>query len=215
MNNFHSFKIINENLTIVELSKVKITYDSAIAVGNQILLNSKCDLYEYMYSILSKLFKKENITYCFRDTDSISFKLDNCSYKKYLEIVKNDKQYFNNEMGGIKNEVNENINEIISLRSKCLSIQKLSDVNCDKDLNYYLRKSKGINNNYRKKYHTHKLYQNVLLNKVKQNKCEYYKIINKNGELLTQLEIKDDINNFNDKMYMIDNLNSKPHTLNL
>ena len=53
-------------------------------------------------------------------------------------------------MGGIKNEVNENINEIISLRSKCLSIQKLSDVNCDKDLNYYLRKSKGINNNYRK-----------------------------------------------------------------
>ena len=79
MNNFHSFKIINENLTIVELSKVKITYDSAIAVGNQILLNSKCDLYEYLYSILSKLFKKENITYCFRDTDSISFKLDNCS----------------------------------------------------------------------------------------------------------------------------------------
>ena len=148
MNNFRSFKIINKNLTIAELSKVKITYDSAIAVGNQTLLNSKCDLYEYMYSILPKLFKKENITYCFRDTDSISFKLDNCSYKKYLEIVKNNKQYFNNEMGGVKNEVNENINEIISLRSKCLSIQKLSDVNCDKDLNHDLRKCKGINNNY-------------------------------------------------------------------
>ena len=32
-------------------------------------------------------------------------------------------------MGGIKNEVNDNINEIISLRSKTLSIQELSNIN--------------------------------------------------------------------------------------
>ena len=72
--------------------------------------------------------------------------------------------------GGIKNEVNENINEIISLGSKCLSIQRLSDVNCKKDLNHEFRKSKGINNNYRKKFHNHKLYQDVLFNKIKQQK---------------------------------------------
>ena len=40
---------------------------------------------------------------------------------------------------------------MISLGSKCLSIQRLSNVNCKKDLNHELRKSKGINNNYRKK----------------------------------------------------------------
>ena len=184
-------------------------------VGTQILMNSKGDLYEYMYRIIRNFFKKENITFCFRDTDSIAFKIDNCTYKQYLEIVKNNKQYFNNEMGGVKNEVNENINEIISLRSKCLSIQRLSDVNCKKDLNHVLRKSKGINNNYRKKFHNHKLYQDVLFNKIKQQKCEYSKIVNKNGFLLTQLELKDDINNFNDKMHMINNLTSKLHEIHI
>ena len=82
-------------------------------------------------------------------------------------------------------------------------------------MNHELRKSKGINNNYRKKFHNHKLYQDVLFNKIKQQKFEYYKIVNKNGCLLTQLELKDDINNFNDKMYMIDNLTSKPHVINI
>ena len=215
MNNIHSFIDIHENLIIVELSKVKVTYDTCMLVGTQILMNSKCDLYEYMYRILPNLFKKENITFCFRDTDSIAFKIDNCTYKQYLEIVKINKQYFKNEMGGVKNDVNENINEIISLRSKCLSIQRLSDVNCKKYLNHELRKSKGINNNYRKKFHNHKLYQDVLFNKIKQQKCEHYKIVNKNGCLLTQLELKDDINNFNGKMYMIDNLTSKPHVINI
>ena len=215
MNNIHSFKDIHENLIIVKLSKVRVTYDTCMLVGTQILMNSKCDLYEYMYKILPKLFKKENMTFCFRDTDSISFKINDCNYKKYIEIVKNNKQYFNKEMGDIKNEVNQNINEIISLISKCLSIQRLSDVNCKKDLNCDLRKSKGINNNYRKKFHNHKLYQDVLFNKMKQQKCEYHRIVSKNGCLLTQLELKDDINNFNDKMYMIDNLTSKPHEINI
>ena len=215
MNNIYSFKDIHENLIIVELSKVKVTYDTCMLVGSQILMNSKCDLYEYIYKILPKLFKKENITFCFRDTDSISFKVNDCNYKQYIEIVKNNKQYFNKEMGCIKNEVNQNINEIISLGSKCLSIQRSSDVNCKKDLNYDLRKSKGINNNYRKKCHNHKLYQDVLFNKIKQQKCKYYKIVNKNRCLLTQLELKDDINNFNDKMHMINNLTSKPHEIHI
>ena len=65
MNNIHSFKDIHENLIIVELSKVKVTYDTCMLVGSQILMNSKYDLYEYMYKILPKLFKKENITYLF------------------------------------------------------------------------------------------------------------------------------------------------------
>ena len=82
-------------------------------------------------------------------------------------------------------------------------------------MNHELRKSKGINNNYRKKFHNHKLYQGVLFNKIKQQKCEYYKINNKNGCLLTKLELKDDINNFNYKMYMMDNLTSKPHVINI
>ena len=43
MNNIHSFKDIHENLIIVELSKVRVTYDTCMLVGSQILINSKCD----------------------------------------------------------------------------------------------------------------------------------------------------------------------------
>ena len=46
-------------------------------------------------------------------------------------------------------------------------------------------------------------------------KAEYYKISLKDGELITELQIKDGISNFNDKRYMIDNLTSKPHCINL
>ena len=124
MNNIHSFIEINKNLNIIELKKVKVIYDSPILVGSQILMNSKCDLYDYMYNILPKLFSngKENITYSFRDTDSIALHLNDVSYKQYTEICNNHHEYFNKDMGGIKSEVNENINEIISLRSKTLSI---------------------------------------------------------------------------------------------
>ena len=214
MNNIHSFIVINKNLNIIELKKVKVIYDSPILIGSQILMNSKCDLYDYMYNILPKLFsnRKENITYSFRDTDSIAFHLNDVSCKQYIEICNSHHEYFNKDMGGIKNEVNENINEIISLRSKTLSIQELSNIN--KEPSCKMKKSKGINNNYRKLYHTHDLYKKVLFNN-NNKKCEYYKIVQKDGRLLTKLEIEDDINNFNDKMYMTDNLISKPHEINI
>ena len=46
-------------------------------------------------------------------------------------------------------------------------------------------------------------------------KAEYYKIFLKDGKLIIELHIKDDISSFNDKRYMIDNLISKPHKINL
>ena len=115
----------------------------------------------------------------------------------------------------MENEIDENINEVISLRSKSNSIQKLSDVNIKVDNNYTLRKSKGISNYYREKFHTHKYFRKILFKEMNMKKAEYYKISLKDGKLLTELQIKDDISNFNDKRYMTDNLTSKPHTINL
>ena len=54
-------------------------------------------------------------------------------------------------MGLMENEIDENINEVVSLRSKYNSIQKVSDINIKIDNNHELRKSKGISDNYRKK----------------------------------------------------------------
>ena len=50
---------------------------------------------------------------------------------------------------------------------------------------------------------------------MKTTNAEYYKISLKDTKLQTELQIKDDISNFNNKRYMIDNLTSKPHEINL
>ena len=86
--NFNSFNIINENLVIIEMSKNKCVFDSPILIGSEVLFNSKCDLYNYMYNIIPKLFGRDNITFSARDTDLIIYKIKNCSHKKYLEILK-------------------------------------------------------------------------------------------------------------------------------
>ena len=201
-----SMNPINENLLIVELSKKKCIFDSPIMIGSKVLFNSKCNLYNYMYDIIPKLFGRENITYSFRDTDSISYKIKNCSYEKYLQILKENPQLFKKELGLMENEIDENIIEIISLRSKCYSILTVND---------NIKKAKSFSKNYCNKYHNHDYFKKILFNKLKMKKAEYYKISLKDGKLITEHTEKDDITNFNDKRYMINNITSKPHTINL
>ena len=205
--NFNSFNIINENLVIIEMSKNKCVFDSPILIGSQVLFNSKCNLYNYMYNIIPDLFGRENITFSLRDTDSIIYKINNCSHEKYLETLKNNKHLFDKDMGLMENEIDENINEVISLMSKCYSIITVDMVN--------KIKAKSIPKTFSKKIHTHKYFKKILFNEIKNNKAEFYRISLKNGKLRTELHLKDDIGNFNDKRHMMDNLISKPQEINL
>ena len=166
--NFNCFNIINENLVIVEMSKNKCIFDSPILIGSQVLFNSKCNLYNYMYNIIPELFGRENITYSLRDTDSIIYKIRNCSHKKYLETLKNNKKYFNKELGLMENEIKENINEVISLMSKCYSIQTVNDKN--------VKRVKGISKNFSEKIILINILKKFCLMKmkiIKQNFIEY------------------------------------------
>ena len=85
--NYNSMKIINENLIIIELSKKKCVFDSPIMIGSEVLFNSKFNLHNYMFNIISNLFGRQNIKYSFRDTDSIIYKIENCPYEKYLKTL--------------------------------------------------------------------------------------------------------------------------------
>ena len=185
--NFHSYKIINENLIIIELSKKKCIFDSPILIGSQALFNRKCNLYNYMFNIIPELFDRKNITYSFRDTDSIIYEIKNCSYEKYLNILKENPHLFGKSMGMMENEIDENIYQSISLRSKSNAIQKLSDINIKVDNNHELRKSEGINKNYCKRYHTHEYFRKILFNEINMKKAQYFKISLKNGKLITEL----------------------------
>ena len=206
MPNYVSMEPISENLLIVELLKKKCIFDSPIMIGSIVLFNSKCNLYNYMYNIIPGLFGRQNITFSCRDTDSILYKIKNCSYENYLKTIKENPHLFAKELGLMENELNENIQEIISLRSKCYSI--LTESN-------NISKAKSIGKNYCKKYHDHQYFKKILFNEIKAKKAEYYKISLKDNRLVTELQSKDDISNFNDKRYMIDNLTSKPHCINL
>ena len=160
-----------------------------------------------MYNIIPELFGREDITFSLRDTDSIVYKIKNCSYEKYLKILENNKHLFDKKLGLMENEFDENIREIISLRSKCYSILTINIKSQNK--------AKNISKNYCKKNHAHKYFKKVLFNEINNNKAEFYRISLKEGKLQTILQLKDDINNFNDKRHMINNLISKPHEINL
>ena len=201
-----SMNCINENLVIIELSKKKCVFDSPIMIGSEELFNSKCNLYNYVYDIIPGLFGRENITYSFRDTDSITYKIKNCTYENYLKKIEENPHLFKKELGLMENEIDDNIHEIISLRSKCYSILTVND---------NINKAKGISKNYCKEYHNHEYFKKILLNELKMKKAEYYKISLKNTKLVTELQIKADISNFNDKRYMINNITSKPHCINI
>ena len=91
--------------------------------------------------------------------------------------------------------------------ANCYSIQTVD--------NEISNRAKGISENYRKKNHAHEYFKKVLFNEINNNKAKFYRISLKNSKLPTILQLKDDINNFNDKRPMIDNLISKPHEINL
>ena len=162
-----------------------------------------------MYNIIPKIFGRENIIFSMQDADSIIYK--NCTYDRYLKILKENLHLFGKEMGLIENELIKKILEIISLRSKCYSILTVDNL-IQKDK---LRRSKGINKHYCEQNHTHEYFRKILFNEIDMKKAGYYKISLKNNKLITELQLKDDISNFNDKRYMTDNLTSKPHTMNL
>ena len=115
---FKSYKIVNEQLIIVEMSKNNCTFDSPIMIGSTVLFNSKCNLYNYMYNIIPNLFGRENIVFSMHDTDSVIYKIKNCSYDEYLKILKENSHLFGKELGLMENEIIKKILEIISLRSK-------------------------------------------------------------------------------------------------
>ena len=103
---FKSYKIVKDDeLIIVEMNKNKCIFDSPIIIGSIVSFNSKCNLYNYMYNIIPEFFGKENITFSMQDTDSIIYKIKNCTSDEYLKILKENPHLFVKEMGLMENEL--------------------------------------------------------------------------------------------------------------
>ena len=208
--NFNSRVIINEDLTIVEMNKVKCVYNSPILIGSIILQNSKVLLFDYMYNKFPKLFGKENMKIGYVDTDSIIFKIKNMKNEEYQNIQNNNPDVFGCKIGLMEDEIDKNdeITEYIGLSSKCYSY--ITKNNLKDNV-----KTKGISESYKSKYLNHQEFRKVLFDDVNLNKVEFNSIKIKNQKLFTNKIIKDNVKNFNDKRFMIDKFTSIPFELNL
>ena len=208
--NFNSRVIINEDLTIVEMNKIKCVYNSPILIGSIILQNSKVLLFDYMYNKFPKLFGKENIEIGYVDTDSIIFKIENMKNEEYQNIQNNNPDEFGCKIGLMEDEIDKNdeITEYIGLSSKCYSY--ITKNNLKDNV-----KTKGISESYKSKYLNHQEFRKVLFDDVNLNKVEFNSIKIKNQKIFTNKIIKDNVKNFNDKRFMIDKFTSIPFELNL
>ena len=202
--NFNSRNIINNNLSILEMEKTSVVYSYPILIGSIILQNSKVHMYNYLYKIYPKLFG-DNYKVLYMDTDSIYAKL-NISYKKYLEILENNKDIFGEDIGQMEVENLHNpIKEFISLSSKCYSYINKDDIN--------ICHTKGISDSYSKRYIDHKLFKETLLNNNKPEKINFNVTSVKNQKISTKKITKNNIEFLNDKRYIKDINSNIPHTL--
>ncbi|KAK3107269.1 hypothetical protein FSP39_010803 [Pinctada imbricata] len=69
---FKRFEIINEDLVMIELAKVRLHMNKPVAIGQAILDLSKYTMYDFHYLYIKRKFK-DNVELCFTDTDSFLY----------------------------------------------------------------------------------------------------------------------------------------------
>ena len=133
--NYHTMKLIDDNLAIIEMKKVKVKMNKPIYLGLSILELSKIIMYEFWYDYV-KVKYMDNAKLCYMDTDSFvmnvktkdvykhiaedvkeRFDTSNFSYDRPLSINMNKKV-----VGLMKDELGGGIiNEFVALRPKAYS----------------------------------------------------------------------------------------------
>ena len=170
-------------------------------------------MYNYLYKIYPKLFGGD-YKVLYMDTDSIYSKL-NITHEQYIEILENNKDSFEKNIGRIESECLHNpIQEAVFLSSKSYSYICKNDIPDDKHkLKNNMLHTKGILNSYSQQYIDHDLFKETLLNNDKPRKISFNTISIKNQKISTNKVTKNNIEFLNYKRYIKD-INSKvPHTL--
>ena len=89
--NYHTMKLINDNLAIIEMRKVKVKMNKPIYLGLSILEISKFTMYEFWYDyVKSKYGNRERLSYM--DTDGFVINIKTKDF--YKDIAENIKERF-------------------------------------------------------------------------------------------------------------------------
>ena len=129
--NYHTMKLIDDNLAIIEMRKVKVKMNKPIYLGLSILELSKITMYEYWYDYV-KVKYEDRVKLCYMDTDSFVLNVRTEDfYKDISEDVKDrfDTSNFNCDRPlpiGVNKKVKDElgggiITEFVALRPKAYS----------------------------------------------------------------------------------------------
>ncbi len=209
--------LLYNGLTAVKKRKIEVFLNRPIQIGASILDLSKLLMYDFYYDHLKNKYG-DKCKILMTDTDSIIAEIetddlynDMLLNKKYYDLSEMKiKQFQNNEnkkvIGKFKDETNGiPIKEFVGLKSKCYSY--LLD-----DNNKNIKKCKGTKKYKVKNELTHQIYYDTLMGlnngsiKLKQNG-----IRSLNHKLSTNTQEKICLSIMDDKSYLIDNFNARPH----
>ena len=171
--NYHTMKLIDDNLAIIEMKKVKVKMNKPTYLGLSILDISKITMYEFWYDFMkSKYGNRAKL--CYMDTDSFTiniktedfyedisenvmerFDTSNYIYNRPLPIGVNKKV-----LGLMKDELGGGIiTEFVALRPKASSYKTEDNVE--------LKKAKGTKKCIINKMLSFNDYKNCLFDNVK------------------------------------------------
>ena len=90
--NYHTMKLIETNLAIIEMRKVKVKMNKPIYSGLSILDISKITMYEFWYDYVKSKYE-DKARLCYMDTDSFVVNIKTKDFNK--DIAENVKERFN------------------------------------------------------------------------------------------------------------------------
>ena len=89
--NYHTMNLISENLSIIEMRKVKVKMNKAIYLGLSILEISKIIMYEFWYDYVKKKYG-DIVKLCYMDTDSLIMNIKTKDF--YKDIAQDVEERF-------------------------------------------------------------------------------------------------------------------------
>ena len=133
--NYHTMKLIDDNLAIIEMRKVKVKMNKPIYLGLSILDISKITMYEFWCDYVKNKYDSK-ASLCYMDTDSFVINIKTKDF--YKDILKNVKERFDTSnytydrplhigvnkkvLGLMKDELDGGIiTEFVALRPKAYS----------------------------------------------------------------------------------------------
>lgn len=207
--NFDGFKIVNEDITMVKLRKLNIHWTKPTYVGFCILDLSKLHMYDFHYEKIIPTFG-DRAKLLFTDTDSLCYEFQTDDV--YNDML-SDIDVFDTSDYPVNHKCysDANCKVIGKFKDECEGVAPLQFVGLRAKMYSLLMPhdkekttAKGIKTSYIKKHLRHETYLECLVGEEK-NRAEFHCIRSVNHQLKTVKIVKDALNPYDDKRYILDN----------